>query len=341
MITRADMEAFARRPGPGPMVPNPQQAGPSQQQIQQQQAAQETARIRRDDAKMRSQKPVDKNMPGGLEDIVMGDGVERYKSMREMERRLDALMMRKRLDVQDPVYRDSKQTGTMRIWISNTVANQSWQSDTMDVNTFDFNSGVEPTFRVKIEGRLLKDARNKSEEQKKQDGDMVDEEEDQDTTTDGERASKRQKMSPRPPSATTRRKLAHCFGSINIAFDRPMPDNTNEIEWKRPEGQHPGQNVELSKEADFDKLEFERKGDENMNVTIRMVKDEQPERYRLSTKLAELIDTEEADRQTVLMGIWEYIKLAQVRMDEDKRHIYCDSRLNDVSHFALLLTSNV
>lgn len=337
LIKRTDMEALTRRAGPGPMIPNPQPGPPSQQvAMQQQQAAARLEREKREDAMKRSQKPVDRNLPDGIDDIVIGDGVQRYKAMRELERRLDALMMRKRLDVQDSVYRDAKQHGTLRLWISNTVSNQAWQYDAMDAGAFDFNSGIEPTFRVKIEGRLLDDVANSdAQDEKEEKGNASATEA---TIDDGERATKRQKMSPQPSSSTNRKKLSHFFRSIAIDFDRPakfQPDGYTRIEWHRPE-MPPASNIEPPREADFDRLEFERKADENINVTINLVKSEHPEQYRLARPLAELLDMEEADRDTVLMGIWDYIKLAHVRMDEDKRHIYCDQRLQEVHHMPLV-----
>lgn len=317
------------------MIPNPHPGVPSQQHaMQQQQAAARLEREKREDAMKRSQKPVDRNLPNGIDEIVIGDSVQRYKAMREVERRLDVLMMRKRLDVQDSVYRDAKQYGTLRLWISNTVSNQAWQYDTMDAGAFDFNSGIEPTFRVKIEGKLLDDLANKDAQAEKMQTGSADTAEAQDATNDGERASKRQKTSPQPPPSTNRRKLSHFFRSIAIDFDRPakfQPDGYTRIEWHCPE-MPPNSNIEPPREADFDRLEFERKADENINVTINLVKSEHPEQYRLARPLAELLDMEEADRDTVLMGIWDYIKLAHVRMDEDKRHIYCDQRLQEVDN---------
>lgn len=74
-------------------------------QMQAQQAAQLQASDR---AKMRSRKPTDKNIPDGVEDCIIGDGVQRYRDLREIERRLDATMTRKRLDIQDSVNRNIK-----------------------------------------------------------------------------------------------------------------------------------------------------------------------------------------------------------------------------------------
>lgn len=57
---------------------------------------------------MRSQKPTDKNLPEGIEEYIIGDGVQLYRDLRDVERRLDATMMRKRLDITDAVNRNVK-----------------------------------------------------------------------------------------------------------------------------------------------------------------------------------------------------------------------------------------
>ena len=76
---------------------------PAQMQAQQNAQAQATDR-----ARTRSRKPTDKNIPEGVEECVIGDGVQRYRDLRELERRLDSTMMRKRLDIQDSVNRNVK-----------------------------------------------------------------------------------------------------------------------------------------------------------------------------------------------------------------------------------------
>ncbi len=74
-------------------------------QLQAQQAAQTQASER---AKMRSRKPTDKNIPDGVEECIIGDGVQRYRELRELERKLDSIMMRKRLDITESVNRNVK-----------------------------------------------------------------------------------------------------------------------------------------------------------------------------------------------------------------------------------------
>lgn len=81
-------------------------------QLQAQQAAQESAQSR---AKMRSREPTDKVMPEWVEDVIIGDGVQNYRELREVERKLDATMMRKRLDIHDSVNRNVKVSLTLRV----------------------------------------------------------------------------------------------------------------------------------------------------------------------------------------------------------------------------------
>ncbi|KAJ9667634.1 SWI/SNF and RSC complex subunit Ssr3 [Coniosporium apollinis] len=331
-VQRSPHATQARR-GPGP-VPTP--AHPQQQQQptpQQMQAAQAQEAQRRELARRQARKPTDRNIPDGVEDIVIGDGVQRYRNLREVERRLDAVMMRKRLDMQDSMLRNQRRLRTMRIWISNTANEQPWQQTGMDPENFDFGSESNATYRVKIEGRLLPEADELAEESKDDDTTEPSAEKDPDAMEqEGEDSAKKSTPSkPKAPSTLPRTKLSHFFKSITIDFDRPrslQPDGFAQIEWKRPESR-PGV-PNLSPEANFDTLEFERKSDENINITINLVRDETPERYRLSRPLAELLDTEEADRAEVVMGIWTYVRTAGLQEDEESRRIHCDARMRAV-----------
>jgi SWI/SNF-related matrix-associated actin-dependent regulator of chromatin subfamily D len=72
------------------------------QQMQQHQAAANEM------AKRRSRKPTDKTLPTGVDECVIGDGAQRYRELQDFERRLDATMTRKRLDIVDSVTRSVK-----------------------------------------------------------------------------------------------------------------------------------------------------------------------------------------------------------------------------------------
>jgi len=294
---------------PGPIVHAPHPAAQPQYNNANMQASQRAEAERREKMRRIAKNPTDKNIPEGVEDVCIGDAVARYKELREVERTLDATMMRKKLDVMDSKHHSrASRYGTMRIWISNTAENQPWQSTGLDADAFDFDGENNATYRVKIQGRLLDedgDEGLEEDEDEEKDADAMDE--------DG--AEKKPAAKPK--------QFSHYFTSINIDFDRAkslQPDNFTQIEWKRPENP-------TAKEANFSELEFERKGDENINITINLQRYQNPEVFRLSKPLAELLDTDEEDRAGVLMGIWEYARSQHLQQEDDERKFACDARL--------------
>ena len=186
---------------------------------------------------------------------------------------------------------------------------------------------------MKIQGKLLDEeddglSASDSEKDDEEDGDPNPDSMDHDgATVNGMSTGK-----PATPGAPPRTKLSHFFKSITIEFDRAKfigPDGLNQIEWKKP--MIPPHTATLPPSADFDQLEFERKSDENINCTINLVRDENPERFRLSKQLAEVLDMQEDDRAGVVMGLWEYVKAMGLQEDEERRGIRCDDRLRAVS----------
>ncbi|KAF7454526.1 SWIB-domain-containing protein implicated in chromatin remodeling [Pyrenophora tritici-repentis] len=276
MISRNDLAHLFRNPGP---IVHPQHpVAQPQYNSASIQATQRAEAERREKMRRIAKNPTDKNIPEGVEDVCIGDGVARYKELREVERTLDATMMRKKLDVMDSKHHSrASRYGTMRIWISNTAENQPWQSSGIDADAFDFES--------------------------------------ENNATDEDGAESKPAAKPKM--------FSHYFTSINIDFDRAkslQPDNFTQIEWKRPENP-------TAKEANFSELEFERKGDENINITINLQRYQNPEVFRLSKPLAELLDTDEEDRAGILMGIWEYARSQHLQQEEDERKFACDARL--------------
>ncbi|KAH4610377.1 hypothetical protein HBH68_039600 [Parastagonospora nodorum] len=305
-VPQQQMAMPPARRGPGPIVP-PQHAGQQQYSNANMQAQQRIDAERREKMRRIARNPTDKNIPEGVEDICIGDGVARYKELREVERNLDATMMRKKLDVMDSKHHSrASRYGTMRIWISNTVENQPWQSTGIDADAFDFESNTNATYRVKIQGRLLDEEGDEG---------LEDEEDEKDADAMDEDSEPKPAVKPKP--------FSNYFSSITIDFDRAkslQPDNFTQIEWKRPD--QPG-----AKETTFSELEFERKGDENINITVNLQRFQNPEIFRLSKPLAELLDTDEEDRAGVLMGIWEYARAQHLQQDDDERKFACDAKL--------------
>ncbi|KAI9674103.1 MAG: SWI/SNF complex component snf12 [Caeruleum heppii] len=342
---RSPHTAAPARRGPGPMIaPTPQTGANPPSLIHINRAEKPPGTDRHDTSRHISLKPTDRTIPDGVEDCIVGDGVAQYRELRELERKLDAVMTRKRMDVQDNVGRDVKRYKTLRIWISNTVENQPWQAKGLDENAFDFSTGIEATYKVKIEGRLLDDDDDEDDNRSDTDDDDNDDKKDA-NKPDGD-AMDHDGGQPANPPATPkpRKRLSHFFKSITIDFDRSrslQPDGTTQIEWKRPAvAPH---TVHPPAAADFDVLEFERKGDENINITVNLVRDETPERFRLSPELAAVLDTDEEDRTEVMMGIWNYVQTMGLQEEEDKRGVQCDEPLKaafgqDTLHFPQLRT---
>ena len=315
----------------GTMAAGSHHPAPTQHILQQRQNEKTMAdKIALDAEKQRARKPTDRNMPDGVEEFVVGGGVQEYKRLRDVERRLDAVMMRKRLDLQERKIQSTERTRTLRVWISNTAENQPWQERDLGESTFDFNTGVEPTYKVQIVGRLLDsehegavdsdDEEVFDESHGRSNSNATDQDEDSN-------AAKRLKK-----SIPSRQKLSHFFKSITVEYDRAktfQSDAATMVEWKKPQVQANLPN--LPPGADFDSLEFERKSDENINCTINFYRDESPERFALSKEVADVIDCSEATREAVVNGIWDYIEAVDLQQDEEKRLIQCDERLRAVS----------
>jgi SWI/SNF-related matrix-associated actin-dependent regulator of chromatin subfamily D len=94
----------------------------TQAQINQQQ---EQAKAAHHNAKLRSTKPTDKSLPDGVEETCVDEGevANAYRRLRDFERRLDATMTRKRLDIVDTVSRNAKVCwGYLICWVHKRMA---------------------------------------------------------------------------------------------------------------------------------------------------------------------------------------------------------------------------
>lgn len=309
----------------GPIAPPPQPPGPGAGAAPQMSHAQmmeqhRQEQARRNHALRTSRKPTDREIPDELADVIVGDGVAQYNKLRGVERRVDAAMMRKRLDIKDNAQRPySRREGVLRVWISNTADGQPWQlaedGDGMNADgTFDFGDDSNAaTWRVRMDGRLLPEV-----------GTAKDEEE-----------------STEEAAAAAQPKLSSFFRSITVDLHRNPalhPDGYSQIEWRKQQASAQTPNVDpSSRENSFNRLEFQRKGDENINVTINMVRDPKNERYRVSPALAFVLGEDEEDMPGAVQGIWEYARAMNLQEDEDKRTITCDEELRRVSAALLFL----
>ncbi|KAL8781435.1 MAG: hypothetical protein Q9213_005986 [Squamulea squamosa] len=319
-----------RRGGIAPVVPNPQAQREAQEKARR--AQEQREKLEREMAQRRATKPTDKNIPDGIEEFIIGDGVQQYKRLRDFERRLDATMMRKRLDMQESRHQVTKRHKTMRIWISNTCESLPAQDSGLDP-IYDFSGSTMGLFRLKIEGRLLDD----------EDDAISDDDSDVDEGKKDEDAMEQDAQPTRDPvkpvAQQPHSKLSHFFKSITLELHRdknsPADMVDNVVEWKKPVAT---KDVVLPPEPDFDCLEIERRFDATVNCTINLYRED--DRYLLSEPLADLLNSKMENRESIIIGIYDYIRALNLQQDDEKRAVQCDDRLRRVGSLQNPHTSN-
>lgn len=220
---------------------------------------------------------------------------------------------------------------TLRIWISNTVEDQIWQGNGLNVDAFDFTPNMEASYHVNIEGRLLNDGAGTDDEAQLCAAGFASTAGAGDVIKQDEHPPKKQTL------AATRdamNRFSHFFKAITVDFDRSRFRNGAEqtVEWNKPDISSKTQGSgSLLAAADFDRLTFKRNGDENTNITINLHRHEVPDRFLLSPELAEVVDMSEATQQEAVMALWEYIRFWGLQEDEEKRNFRCDDLLKRAS----------
>lgn len=243
---------------------------------------------------MRRWRPIDRTIDSKVQEIV--PEAQLYTKLASAEKWLDAAVSRKYADMQERVRSMSKHKRTLRIFVSNLAHDQPWQGSLqhLDPNAFDFESNYIPSWTLRMEGKLL--------------------ENDQAYSIDGNEHSRQ----PTGPKHGT--KFSAFLRSITVEIDRPsdLYAEPNVVEWNR-----------LSTPSSFDGFEVRRKGDTNVNVKILIRKEHNPERYKLTPKLANLIGITEDTKQNIVLAFWRYIKHFKLQDSQDKRLINCDTPLQE------------
>ncbi|RCI06164.1 SWI SNF, matrix associated, actin dependent regulator of chromatin, sub d, member 1, partial [Rhizopus stolonifer] len=116
-------------------------------------------------------------------------------------------------------------------------------------------------------------------------------------------------------------KLTSFFRSVVIELERDlnMYPEGNLIEWQKQP------NV-----PEFDVIQVKRKGDIDVKANIMLHLDHNPQKFKLSPALADLLDVKVETKPQIVMGIWNYCKCHKLQDVEDKRLIRCDNRLAQI-----------
>ncbi|KAF3917470.1 hypothetical protein ABW21_db0209358 [Orbilia brochopaga] len=326
------------RRGPGPMVSHQQAGHPPLSQAQMQHQAAQARILELEQAKRRARKPTDKTISQAVEEIA--PLTASYNDIRAMERRLDAAITRKRLDVQDAVARTLKNHRIFRLFISNTAINQPWQgTSSLDETSFDFSTDLIPSFRMKIEGRLLDSEDGSTPLQSEVTAGSAEAESSAAGADSGKDVKKEDVKLPK--------KLSQLFKSIRVELNRNTMDpsyaESSVIEWQKPPPAAPAKAGAPAppQTQEFDGFEFERKLEMSALCTIQLVRDDQPERFRLSRELQAVLDTAEDTRPGIMLGIWEYAHLHNLQDRDERRSISCDDRLKKIFKMDRILLPQV
>jgi len=294
-------------------------------------------------------RPTDRSLPPSIKKQVKESAI--YNDLQRMERNLDWTLARKRAELMDSMGRPPKVKRTLRIFLSNTCANQPFQvaekeeskqaADAVDAaddaDAGDDDEGADepkrrtaakaestdvPSWTMRIEGRLL------------------------------DPSFRSRAGAALSAHATANRIGAHKFSNLIkscvVEFSRDpnlYPDESlgasNIVEWHRPSpsvAPHPPQPgvsgstvtenpLIHSAEPALDGFEIKRTGTEPVKAKIVLYPLYVPERYSLSPPLAQLLDIQEETRAGVLSALWAYIKQHNLLDESDHRVVQLDAPL--------------
>lgn len=304
---------------------------------------------------MKRGKPTSRAIPPSVQRHVPESAL--YGQLQKDEKSLDWTLARKRAELTDgmnsrpPKVSREKSAGTayrmaylttsplarpqvkrtLRLFLSNTCANQPWQKEAAAAEASGSNSastasdGI-PSWTLRIEGRLL------------------------------EPAFRSRATNAKASQATSDRIGAQKFSNLVktcvVELHRDpaaYPPEENLVEWHRPtptaapQGKAPGAGsvtgpsgeghenpLIAAAEPGLDGFEIKRKGTEPVKVTIALYPAYNPERFSLSPELGALLDLKEETRQGVISALWGYIKDRKLLDERDRRLVRCDAPLASI-----------
>lgn len=207
----------------------------------------------------KKKKLADKILPQKVRDLVPES--QAYMDLLAFERKLDATIMRKRLDIQEALKRPMKQKRKLRIFISNTFypAKEAGENE----------EGSVASWELRVEGRLLDDAKN-----------------------DPNKVIQKYfifkyihfivlccERLNHSLNFQVKRKFSSFFKSLVIELDKDLygPDN-HLVEWHR-----------TLTTQETDGFQVKRPGDKNVRCTILLLLDYQPLQVRTINNLIHLV----------------------------------------------------
>jgi SWI/SNF-related matrix-associated actin-dependent regulator of chromatin subfamily D len=235
---------------------------------------------------------------------------------------------------------------TLRIFLSNTCANQTFQRDDAEAPaaaevaegeaakgegeaakaaaaaaTSGSGDDKIPSWTLRIEGRLMEPAFRS-------------------------RAASSQAATAAAVRAGAQR-FSNLVRTVVVELQRDAalyPAQSNIVEWHRPmqtalpdrasaatgpagTGEPP---LISAGEPSLDGLEIKRSGSSPVKARIVLYPAHTPERYALAPELAALLDVREETRAGIIAALWGYVKARSLLDENDRRYIRCDEALGRI-----------
>ncbi|KAI3635214.1 hypothetical protein MIR68_006780 [Amoeboaphelidium protococcarum] len=218
---------------------------------------------------------------------------EGYENLVKMEHRLGHILTRKRLDFQEALGKLVKYKRTLRFFISNTAQYQN------PGNVYgEMTAGEEPSWTLKVEGRLLSDGKGYS----------------QSAPVKKMTHFVKQVVIELQPGIQQQQQQTASDGQTNV--NNNNNNNNNTVVWRKQPG-----------EPDSDGFELKRLGSEEVQCRLHIYLDYGTDKFRLSPELARLLNLHSESRTAVVLALWQYIKSQHLLDPSDPRVINCDAQM--------------
>jgi SWI/SNF-related matrix-associated actin-dependent regulator of chromatin subfamily D len=284
-----------------------------------------------------SKVPRDREIPDGVDAMVVGDVVERYNALRGVERKLDATMTNKRLAAKDGGLRHEKRLRVMRVWVTCEASKSGESRETDESFNFD-DKGGPIDYKMRVEGRLLPDLEDDADS---------DDEDDEKEAMDVDKPETAQKQLT---GSTEPHKFLQYFKRISVVYQPTSSGSApppQPLIWNQPDRlpQGPAQgSVSNPQETNYDALEFTPRFDgpyQKLAITLHRAEGTNRLRGKLSEPLARLLDREYDDQGGAMLGLYNYVRLKGLEEDGQPQKFRCDDLLRAVcSHQVLIDKTN-
>lgn len=237
----------------------------------------------------KKRKPTDKQIPERVVASVPESAI--YNQLLELEKRVDATLARKKLEIQEALRNPPRVPQTLRIYVSCTHEHQASERPDLDV----------PSWTLCVSGRILEeDSVNGSRD------------------VEGSAASKATEMGKSGPK-TEVPVFSNLLKRLTVNLDPSLYPEKPVVSWEAGRSLTPVSGFEIK-----------RAGKKEFVARIQIELNYVPQKYELSPKLVDLLGVALETRPRVTAALWQYIKSKKLQAAADPTVIVCDAPLQEI-----------